>query len=85
MAEFLGASVRRGAAGGRGGSERRRRVRSGVARERAEEVEEAWERVRVARGLRGVSKHSIEGGGGSRRWKQEVAAARLCARHAQRQ
>ena len=53
MAELLGASVRRGVAGGRGGSERRRRVRSGVARQRAEE---------------GGKKHGREGEG-SRGWR----------------
>ena len=79
MAEFLDASVRRGVAGGRGGSERRRRVRSGVAWQRAEEgEEEAREGVRGVQGVAWRCGRRPGGGGGSQAGRSWPPRPRAC-------
>ena len=74
VAELPSALARRGVAGGRGYGERRRQTRSGVlqreSRGRESEMRE-WEK---GQGARGRLRRSVEDGGGSRRWKQEVAS-----------
>ena len=76
-AELLDSSAGRGVVGGRGGSERRGRVRSGVARERAEEGGERRERVREVQGVRGVARE-VQGDEGARR--QGGGGRRVAAR-----
>ena len=63
------------ASGGDGGAQ-------GRERKGARGGDEHGESERASRGPRGVSRGRGSEQGGRRRWKQEVAAARLCARHA---